>query len=68
MLVGIIFIITGIIMILYDKSDYYQNYVEKHNFQEREEILSTIRSMVAYILIGFGVITIFYDILIKIKG
>lgn len=68
MLIGIILIITGVIMILYGNSEYYKDYVEKHKFQEREEILSTIRKMVAYIFIGFGVVTIFYDILFKIKG
>ena len=60
MSIGIIFIITGVIMILYGNSEYYQNYVEKHNFQEQEEILGDIRKMVAYIFIAFGVLAIIF--------
>lgn len=68
MLLAMIFIITGVFIILYGNSEYYKDYVEKHNFEEREEILSTIRNMVAYIFIGLGVLAIFSDILLKIKG
>lgn len=68
MLIGIIFIIIGVTMILYGNSEYYQNYVEKHNFQDQEEILGDIRKMVAYIFITFGVLTIIYDIVLRIKG
>lgn len=68
MLIGIIFIITAVIMILYGNSEYYKDYVEKHNFQAREEILGDIRKIVAYIFIGLGVLTIFGEILLKVKG
>lgn len=60
MLIGIVFIMTGIIMMLYGNSEYYKNYVEKHNFQEHEEILGDIRKIVVYIFIAFGVLTIIF--------
>ena len=60
MLIGIMFTMIGIIIILCGNSESYQNHVEKHNFQEREEILSTIRKMIAYIFIIFGVLAIIF--------
>ena len=68
MLIGIVFIITGVIMILINNSEFTKDYIEKHNFENREEILMPIRNLWCYMVIGFGVLRIIYDIVLRIKG
>lgn len=67
MIIGIIFIIIAVVSLLINNSEWRKDYIEKHNFQESEEILGDIRKIAAYIIIVFGVLSIFYDILLKIK-
>ena len=52
----VMMIITGLICILLPKTQWYKDYIEKHNFTETEEVLGFIRNVVGVILIVLGII------------
>lgn len=59
---GIIFILLGLSMIYFPKTECYQNYIEYHRFGEREEIIKFFRSIFQWIFIAFGIIIILLKI------
>jgi hypothetical protein len=54
--IGILFIISGLICILLPKSQWYIDYIEKHNFTEGEDFLNFIRNIIGGIFIILGTI------------
>lgn len=60
---GILLIVVGLVCIFLPKTQYYKEYIEKHNFVEREEFYSFIRTIMGWVLIGLGIMSFFSELL-----
>ncbi|MEG0295130.1 MAG: hypothetical protein RR620_00345 [Clostridium sp.] len=63
MVAGILFIIIGIICYVVPTFDWYKESVEKHNHNELESYMNTVRSVLGAIFIFMGIFAIGIDII-----
>ena len=55
-MIGILFILSGLICILLPKTQLHKNYIEQHNHTTLEEIISFIRKIIGWLFILVGII------------
>ncbi len=63
---GIMMIIMAAIFFIVPKMEIYVEYVEKHNFTDREEFLNDIRKIVGVIFLITGIMLILKDSVFKL--
>ncbi|WP_294170185.1 hypothetical protein [uncultured Clostridium sp.] len=55
-MIGILFILSGLICILLPKTQWHKDYIEQHNHTDLEEIINFIRKIIGYLFIILGII------------
>lgn len=66
MRLGVMMIIMAAIFFIVPKMEIYIEYVEKHNFTDREEFLNDMRKIVGAIFLITGLLLILKDLVFKL--
>ena len=58
-MIGILFILSGLICILLPKTQWHKDYIERHNHTDLEETINFFRKIIGWLFIILGIILLF---------